>query len=165
MPKEPAPLPPLSAWPVQVFLPEHGFYWYVRPAAVVCQTIIDDATIPIVDAHNDMLDAVLAARRDEVRDAGGLFIFNDWRSIRSFAPGARSRMQERMKARQRGYARRTVVVVNPANRLLRMALEAASLFKTLTFSARVDVALSAEIALRQAELSAPPAGEKFPSRG
>ncbi len=155
----PAPAPPFSAWPVQLFVPGHGFYWYVRPAALVCQTIVPHATVAIVDEHNDVIDRVLAERRGEVRDAGGLLIFNDWRRIRSFAPGARSRMQERMAARQRGYARKTVVVVDPANRLLRMALEAASLFKTLTFSARVDVALSAEVALQQEGLRPPPASD------
>lgn len=162
MPDHEAPLPPFSTWPVQLFLPEHGFYWYVRPAAVICQCVIPNATVKVVDEHNDVLDRVLSVRRDEVRQAGGLLIFNDWRSIRTFAPGARSRMQERMKARERGYARRTVVVMNPSNRLLRMAIEAASLFKTLTFGARIDVALSPERLLAEAGVSAPGAGERFP---
>ena len=156
------PLAPFSKWPVQVFLPEHGFYWYVHPAAVVCQATVAYATVPIVDAHNDLLDGVLSARSDEISTAGGLLIFNDWRSLRGFAAGARSRMQERMNARKRGYARKTVVVVSPANRLLRMALEAASLFKTLTLNARIDVALSADLALAEAHLSPPLSGSKFP---
>lgn len=160
--RDPAPLPPLSTWPVQLFLPEHGYYWYARPAAVVSQSSVSHASIRMVDEHNDVLDRVLSARRDEIRAAGGLLIFDDWRSLRSFAPGARTRMQERMNARQRGYARRTVIVVNPSNRLLRMAIEAASLFKTLMSQARVEVALSADLALSQAGISAPVSGEKFP---
>lgn len=156
------PLAPFSKWPVQAFFSEHGFYWYVQPAAVVCQTTIAYATVAIVDAHNDVLDAVLAARSDEISTAGGLLIFDDWRSLRGFESGARSRMQERMRARKRGYARKTVVVVSPSNRLLRMALEASNLFKTLTLNARVDVALSAELALAEVNLSAPLAGTKFP---
>ncbi len=163
--KDVAPVAPFADWPVQFFLPDHGFYWYAQPAAVVCQSVLSYATIAIVDEHNDVLDGVLAARQDEIGAAGGLFIFNDWRSIRGFAPGARSRMQERMNARRRGYARRTVVVVNPSNRLLRMALEAASLFKTIGLGSRVDVAMSSEIALAQAGLSAPAKGATFPTRG
>jgi hypothetical protein len=124
--------------------------------------VISFATLSVVEDHNDLLDGVLAAREDEVEATGGLLIFNDWRSLRSFAPGARSQMQKRMSARKGGYARRTVVVVNPANRLLRMALEAASLFKTLTFGARVDVVLSPDFALAKASLSAPERGEEFP---
>jgi len=43
-----------------------------------------------------------------------------------------------------------------------MAIEAASLFKTLMSQARVEVALSADLALSQAGISAPVSGEKFP---
>jgi hypothetical protein len=150
---------------VQLFISEHGFYWYARPAAVVCQTVVPYGSLEVVDAHNDVLDRVLSLRRDEVQAEGGLLIFNDWRTLKSFEPGARSRMQERMNARARGYARRTVVVVNPSNRLLRMAIEAASLFKTLVFGTRIDVALSPELPLAQAGLSPPPSGESFPGFG
>ncbi len=161
-PAQGVPLAPFSQWPVQAFLPDHGFYWYVQPAAVVCQTTIAHATIAIVDAHNDMLDSALAARKDEIAKAGGLLIFNDWRSLRGFETGARARMQERMKARKQGYSRKTVVTVNPSNRLLRMTIEAANLFKALAFNARIDVVLSPDAALAEANLSPPLGGSKFP---
>jgi hypothetical protein len=119
--KAPAPSSPFADWPVQLFIPDHGFYWYVRPAAVVS------------------------------------------RSIRGFEPGTRSRMQERMNARRRGYARKTVVAVNPSNRLLRMALEAASLFKTMILGSRIDVIMSPDIALAQSGLSRPGPTDEFPT--
>ncbi|HVU02867.1 MAG TPA: hypothetical protein VHE30_14000, partial [Polyangiaceae bacterium] len=156
------PVPPFADWPVQLFLPDHGFYWYAHPAALVCQTVHSYATVAIVDAHNDVLDGVLRTRSAEIRAAGGILIFNDWRSIRGFAPGARSRMQERMNARERGYARKTVVTIHPGNRLLRMAIEAASLFKTMVLGSRIDVVLSPDVALARAGLTPPVKGEPFP---
>lgn len=156
------PRPPFRDWPVQLFLQDHGYYWYAHPAAVVCQSTAAYASVDIVDAHNDVLDGVLESRRDEVRAAGGLLIFNDWRSIHGFAPGARSRMQARMNARIRGYARKTVVAVSPSNRLLRMALEAASLFKTMTLASKIEVVTIPDVALAESGLSRPATGERFP---
>jgi hypothetical protein len=161
-PCAPAPQPPFSTWPVQFFVPNVGFYWYATPAAFVSHALCRHGTVEMVDAHNDLLDEVLAARNAEIQRAGGILIFSDWRSISTFAPGARSRQQERMRRRGRGYARRTIIVVNPANRLMRMAAEASNLFTTLVFQARLEVALSPDAPLASAGLTPPRAGELFP---
>ena len=161
-PGAPAPRPPFNTWSVQHFVADVGFYWYAEPAAFVSQALCRHGTIEIVDAHNDLLDAVLAARGAEIQRAGGLLIFSDWRSITTFETGARSRQQERMRRRGRAYARRTIVVVNPANRLMRMAAEASNLFTTLLFQARLEVAVSADARLASARLTPPRAGEPFP---
>jgi hypothetical protein len=161
-PRAPAPRPPFDKWPVQRFVTDVGFYWYAKPAAFVSQSLCRHGTIDIVDAHNDLLDAVIAARAAEIQRAGGILIFSDWRSIATFETGARSRQQERMRQRGRAYARRTIVVVNPANRLMRMAAEASNLFTTLFFRARLEVALSADAPLASAGLTPPRAGEPFP---
>jgi hypothetical protein len=159
-----APQAPFARWPVQLFVPEVGFYWYAKPTALVCQSVIHHATIAGVDAHNDVLDRLLAARPEEIGAAGGVLIFNDWRSLRTSDRGVRHRQQERMSARARGYTRRTVVVVNPANRLLRMAIETYSLFSTVMAHRQVEIVLRPDPALGELGLEPPRAGEPFPGR-
>jgi hypothetical protein len=67
-----------------------------------------------------------------------------------------------MRARPAGYARRTVIVVDPASRLLRMAIEAANLFATLTMGSRIELLTDVAAAVTRAELRAPPPGDAFP---
>jgi hypothetical protein len=66
-----------------------------------------------------------------------------------------------MKARPRGYARRTVIIVSPANRLLRMAVETAGLFATLTLSQRVELATTPVAALGRSPIQRPREGSKL----
>jgi hypothetical protein len=160
----PAELPkaPFSDWPVQHFDPLVGFFWFARPAAFVSQSIASHGSLAVIERQNDLMDQVLSARAEEIRAAGGLLVFNDWRSVRSYDQDARARQRERMRARPSGYSRRTIIVVDPASRLLRMAVEAANLFATLTLRARIEVVLHAGDALSRAALTPPAANEAFP---
>lgn len=157
-----APLAPFDTWPVQWFDPLVGYFWYTRPAAFVSQSTTSHGSFEVIERQNDLLDQVLTARADEIKAAGGIFVFNDWRSVRSYDADARARQRERMKARLPGYSRRTVIVVDPSNRLLRMAIEAANLFATLTLRSRIEIVLDAEEALARATLVAPAATDTFP---
>jgi hypothetical protein len=108
------------------------------------------------------MDRVLQARGDEVRAAGGLFVFNDWRSVKGYDQNARARQRVRMKARNPGYARRTMIVVDPASRLLRMAIEAANLFATLTIRTHIELSTDIANAVSSARLQPPNRGVPFP---
>jgi hypothetical protein len=133
------PVHPFADWPDQGFDPRFGFSWYCEPAAFVTQSVVENGTLEAVTALNDLIDRVLADRAEEVCSSGGLLLFHDWRSLKGYERAARKRQLERMRARKSGYARRTVVVVAPANRLLRMAVETTGLFATVTFGARVEL--------------------------
>ncbi len=158
-----APAGPFSAWPVQHEVPGLGFYWYVHPATLICQTVAPHGTIDVIDRHNDVVDAVLAARRDEIASAGGLFMLFDWRSVKSYDQDARARQRERMKARKGAYARRTVIALQPANKLLRMAVEAANLFTTLLSRSSIEITSNPSSVVEDAALHPPRPGEPFPT--
>jgi hypothetical protein len=156
------PQPPFAQWPVQHFDPKVGFYWYAQPATFVSQSVATHGSIEVIDRQNDTMDRVLQAREAEIRAAGGLLVFNDWRSVKTYDLDARARQRERMRARPAGYSRRTVIVVDPASRLLRMAIEAANLFATLTLQSRLELLTNIAHAVSRAELAAPPRGDAFP---
>jgi hypothetical protein len=157
-----APVAPFTTWHVQHSEPGLGFYWYLRPGTLVCQTVVAHATVEVIDRHNDVVDAILAARGDEIRASGGLFMVFDWRSVKTYDQGARARQRERMKARGDTYARRTVIALQPANKLLRMAVEAANLFATLLFRSGIEIATSPDAIVAETRLTPPPRNEPFP---
>lgn len=125
---------------MQFFDANLGFAWYCEPAALVVQTVVEHGTLEAVEALNDLIDRVLAARSRELRAIGGLLLFHDWRTLKTYDKEARERQFARMRARPTGYARRTVIVILPANRLLRTAVEAAGLFSTVSFGSHVALA-------------------------
>jgi hypothetical protein len=124
MAKAPEPAEPFATWPVQYVEPSVGYYWYFEPATLICQSYVPHGTFEIIERHNDVVDRVLARHRKSIEAAGGLFMLFDWRSVRGYDQDARARQRERMQARGKTYARRTVVVIHPANRLLSMAVSA-----------------------------------------
>lgn len=156
------PLPPFSDWPVQIFEEQLGFVWYAEPAAFVLQTVAEHGNVHLVERFNDLIDRVLDQKRDEVRDAGGLFIFHDWRVMVGYDKEARVRQLERMRAREPGYARRTVVAVLPKNRLLRMAVEAVNLFAAVTLRSKVELVTDPDDALGRSGIVVPARGSTFP---
>ncbi len=161
-PMERRPLPPFSAWPVQIYDEGLGFVWYAEPAAFVLQACVDHGTVELIEKFNDLIDRVLDVKREAVRDAGGLFIFHDWRSISAYDREARVRQLERMRAREPGYARRTVVAVLPKNRLLRMGVEAVNLFATVTLRSKIELVTEPTDALRRSAIQIPAANARFP---
>jgi hypothetical protein len=138
-----------------------GYCWYCDPAALVVQSVVPHGSIAAVEALNEVLELVLASRGDAIRQAGGLYFFHDWRSLKGYDKAAQARQYALMKARPRGYARRTVIIVSPANRLLRMAVETAGLFATLTLSQRVELATTPVAALGRSPILRPREGSKL----
>ena len=73
---------------MQYYDPWVGFYWYLEPAVFVSQSVALHGSVEVIDRQNDITDRVLHTRGDEVRTAGGLFVFNDWRSVKSYDQNA-----------------------------------------------------------------------------
>ena len=157
------PLPPFDDWPAQYEDERIGYVWYAEPAAFVLQATVEHGTSGMIEQMNDLIDGVLETRADAVRAASGLFIFHDWRSISGYDAAARARQIERMRARARGYARRTVVAIAPKSRLLRMGIEAVNLFSVLTFKASIEVVTDPVGALERAGIRKPEPGATFPA--
>jgi hypothetical protein len=147
---------------VQQFDPMVGFYWYLEPGVFVSQSVATHGSVDVIDRQNDIMDRVLSVKAAEIQEAGGLFVFNDWRSVKSYDQAARARQRERMRARPSGYSRRTVIIVDPASRLLRMAIEAANLFATLALRSSIELHTNIDHAVAHAELSPPKPGDSFP---
>jgi hypothetical protein len=154
----PSPLPPFGDWPVQFFDAGLGFAWYCEPAALVFQTVVEHGSLEAVEALNNVIDRVLVARRAELRAAGGLLLFHDWRTLKGYDKEARELQFARMRARPTGYARLTVIVIMPANRLLRMAVETAGLISTVTFGSHVALATHPAASLFQFGIRPPKHG-------
>jgi hypothetical protein len=156
------PRPPFRKWPVQIRENEFGFAWYVEPAAFVLQSSAEHGTVAFAERFSDLIDHLLDVRREPIREAGGLLIFHDWRSLGGYDKEARTVAVRRMKAREPGYARRTIVAVSPQSRLLRMAVEAVNLFAALTLKSKIELVTDPSRALAEAGLAQPAQGIAFP---
>jgi hypothetical protein len=156
------PLPPFADWPVQHFDERLGFVWYAEPAAFVLQAVVDHGSVELVERYNDLIDRMLDVHADAVHAASGLFIFHDWRTLSGYDKAARTRQIERMRARKPGYARRTVVVVSPKSRLLRMAVEAVNLVAALTSNSKIELVTDAPGALSRSGIEKPGRVSMFP---
>jgi hypothetical protein len=161
MTKATEPVAPFATWPVQYVEPSVGFYWYVEPATLICQSYAEHGTFEVIERHNDVVDRVLARHRKAIEAAGGLFMIFDWRSVTGYDQDARARQRERMQARAKSYARRTVVVIHPANRLLRMAVGAANLFATLFLKSEIEILTDPAPVVSEARLAPPPRNQPF----
>ncbi len=155
------PREPFDDWPVQHVEPIVGYYWYLAPSVLVTQSTVVNGSLDVIDRHNDVVDHMLRSRREEIRDNGGLFLLFDWRSVQSYEQDARARQRERMRAREDGYARHTVVILQPSNKLLRMAVSAANLFTTMLSRSSIEIASSPEPTLRRYSLRPPSDGAPF----
>ena len=71
------------------------------------------------------------------------------------------KQRERMQARDKGYARRTVVVIHPANRLLRMAVGAANVFATMFLKSEIEILTDPNPIVVEAKLAPPPRNQPF----
>jgi hypothetical protein len=148
---------------VQLFEPRAGFYWYTRPAALVTQSFVSHGSIDAIAAHNDIVDELLALRGDEIKAAGGLLVFCDWRSVKTYDLEARALQRDRMIARPPWHSRRTIVVVEPRSRLLAMAADWLNFLTALTVRNRIEIATRVDEALERANVSVPgPGATLFP---
>jgi hypothetical protein len=156
------PGPPFQYWPVQLHEEGFGFVWYAEPAAFVFQATAGHGDVAFAEHFNDLIDRVLAERQAAVREAGGLFILHDWRAVTGYDKDARSLAVARMKRRPRGYARRTIVAVNPQSRLLRMAVEAVNLFATVTLASKIELVTNLDGVVERSGILRPERGSHFP---
>jgi len=152
---------PFDQWPVQAFDERFGFGWFARPAAFVSHSVVPRGTIAAAEILQGWIDLVLRERADEISDAGGLFVFHDWRSSTGYDSDARRVYLERMRSRPRNYLRHSITCVR-ANPLFRMAIEAGNLVAALTARAKVELAGDPTLALALHRIRPPLSGEPFP---
>jgi len=157
----PLPRPPFDRWPIQLHDPAFGFGWYTRPVAFVTQAIITTGTLEAVRVVQGWIDLLLRERAEEIRDAGGLFVFHDWNETTGYTSDARKHYLARMRARPRDYLRHSVTVVRP-HPLFRMAVEAGNLVAALTARAKVELASDAATALAAHRIEPPALKSRFP---
>ena len=108
-------------------------------------------------AHNyhDFEERILRERAPELARSGGLFVIHDWRLMTTYDAEARRVWQERMKQRERGYLRGSVVCVARASALLRMAVQAVNVVASVVHGSKVELADDLEAALREAGVDGP----------
>lgn len=155
------PRAPFETWPVQAVDERFGFGWWTAPAILVCQATVERATAENAAVVQSWIDAALEERAREVREAGGLFIFHDWRSVRSYDSSARKTYLARMRARPRDYLRHSVTVV-AANPMLRMAVETGNLVASMVTGRKVELAHDPAAVIAAHDIRSPPSGARFP---
>jgi hypothetical protein len=146
---------------VQHVEPKVGYYWFVDRSILITQSTATNGSLEVIERHNDVVDRILVSRREEVDGDGGLFLLFDWRSVQSYDQDARACQRERMRARRDGYARRTVVVLQPTNKLLRMAVSAANLFTTMLSRSEIEITSSAVPTLERYSIKPPRSDAPF----
>jgi len=155
------PRPPFDDWPIQAFDPRFGFAWYLEPAVFVSSATIERATIDAARIVQGWIDDVLRERGDEVRAAGGVFVFHDWRGVRGYDTEARKHYLDRMRARPKDYLRHSVTCV-PANPLFRMAVETGNLVASMVARAKVELAHDPSTVIAKHSIGRPAPGSTFP---
>ncbi len=132
------PNAPFEDWPVHRYDEHYGFVWWARPAAFVSQSHIPCGTREAAEFVQRCIDVCMEAKADEIAEAGGLFVFHDWRVTPTYDSAGRRHYLSRMRARPRDYLRHSVVAVE-AKPLFRMAIEAGNLVAALTARAKVEI--------------------------
>ena len=122
---------------------------------IVSQLTITHATLGAVEAYHGFEEQTLHERASELRAAGGLFAIHDWRSLESYDGVARTEWQERMRSRPKGYLRGSVVCVERANALLKMAVQAANMVASITHGAKVELTTELAPALQRLGVKRP----------
>jgi hypothetical protein len=97
---------------------------------------------------------VLRERAADCKRAGGLFVIHDWRAMVTYDAEARRVWQQRMREREKGYLRGSVVCVANAGALLRMAVQAANVVASVVHGAKVELSRDLTGTLRGYGLSA-----------
>jgi hypothetical protein len=108
--------------------------------------------------YHDYEESVLRDHAGDVRRAGGLFVIHDWRAMETYDGEARRVWQARMRAREKGYLRGSVVCVASAGPLLRMAVQAANLVASVVHGAEVKLSDDLVTTLTSHNIKTPGAG-------
>jgi hypothetical protein len=142
---------PFERWTVQVFHDDYGFAWYsTKHKALITQTTVTYARAAGGRVLSDWIDAALKADAAGIDAAGGIFLFHDFRSLTGYDTETRSLVNDRIKLRKTGYARRTIIVVRPTP-IWRMAMTVTDL--TMAMLRIPPAKVTGDIARAAAELS------------
>lgn len=149
------PLPPFERWPVQHRDDTFGFAWYCGRGVIVSQVIYPHGSGAAARSYHRFEEQVLHDRAAEVARYGGLFVVHDWRAMQTYDAEARRVWQERMREREKGYLRGSVVCVARAGALLKMAVQAANVVTSVVHGVRVELTEDLEGALREYAIEPP----------
>ena len=152
--KNAQPTQPFRGWPVQsggetVF----GFSWYTRPAAFVSQTITSRVSLAFSMLLDNRLDRVADRYRAEIVAAGGLFIFHDWRTVRTFDSEIIRYYIDRVSARR--VPLRGVVVASALDGLLRVGASVIGAAVSKVYGFDVELTSDPDAVLRRHRLQVP----------
>jgi hypothetical protein len=118
----PAPVAPFAGWPPHAFHPDYGFAWYCTEQRVlITQTSVTHGRVNGGRVLCDWIDTALREDAAGIDALGGLFLFHDFRSLGGYDPETRALINDRIRQRKPGYARRSIMVVRPTP-IWRMAM-------------------------------------------
>lgn len=160
----PSPKAPFESWPVQHYDPRYGFAWYCGAGVIVSHVVIAHGSDAVAHAYHDFEGSVLHERAVEIAAAGGLFVIHDWRALVSYDANARRVWQDRMKSRKKSYLRGSVVCVEKASPLLKMAVQAANVVASVLHGAKVELTTDLRGALATYVPTPPRGASLAPSR-
>jgi hypothetical protein len=122
-----SPRAPFERWPVPAFHADYGFAWYSRAErALVTQTVVSHGRAAGARVLCDWIDVTLKEDAAGIEASGGLYLFHDFRSLTGYDTDTRTIINDRIKLRRAGYARRTIMVVRPTP-IWRMAMQVTDL--------------------------------------
>jgi hypothetical protein len=108
------PCAPFENWSVHAHHAHYGFAWYSsQTKALITQTTVDQRRCEGGRALCGWIDLALREDAEGIAAAGGLFLFHDFRSLAGYDTQTRLLINERIRQRRPGYARRTIMVVRP----------------------------------------------------
>jgi hypothetical protein len=139
---------PFAHWPVHAFNPSYGFAWYcTAQRALITQTTVTHGRVGGGRVLCDWIDSALREDAAGIDTTGGIFLFHDFRSLAGYDPDTRTIVNERIKLRKPGYARRTIIVVRPTP-IWRMAMHVTdvtfALLRLPPMNVKSDMAQAAE---------------------
>lgn len=149
------PRPPFDNWLVHHRDESYGFAWYCGRGYIVSQVISAHGTAAAARNYHRFEEQVLRDRAAELTRYGGLFVIHDWRAMQTYDAEARRIWQERMREREKGYLRGSVVCVAKAGALLKMAVQAANVVTSTVHSVRVELSDDLTAVLRQNKIEGP----------
>jgi len=159
------PRAPLDRWPIQHRDPNYGFAWYLGRGIIVSQVVAAHGTATAAHTYHNFEERILRERAPELSRHGGLFVIHDWRAMLTYDAEARRVWQERMKERERGYLRGSIVCVARSSALLKMAVQAVNVVASLLHGCKIELTEDVEVALREAGVQGGPTAPSLaPSR-
>lgn len=130
-----------------------GFSWYTRPAAFVSQTIMSRVSLASSMLLDNRLDRVADRYRAEIVAAGGLFIFHDWRTIRTFDSEIIRYYIDRVGARR--VPLRGIVMASALDGLLRVGANVIGAAVSKVYGFDLELTNDPDTALRRHRLQVP----------